>query len=129
MIKSEAEDRLKQKFRKGFSLQGHTRRERTHRKRQRYCSYISIIAIKVVCTLDFTVFSKSLQVLLLILPPEHLPAILGSFIMHLHAGFSAVTLIAAAHMQPAFLCIKCLEGLFIYLFMCFDTSGSPISYQ
>lgn len=79
-----------------------------------YCSYVSKRAIKMFCTLDFKVFSKNLRVFLLILPPGHLPAILASFIMSLPAVFSVVTLIAAAHMQPAFFCIKRLEVLFIY---------------
>lgn len=66
---------------------------------------------------------------MLILPPEHLPNILDSFAMRLPAVFSAVTLTAAAHMQPTFFSIKCLGGLFIYLFICFDKSCSSISYQ
>lgn len=80
------------------------------------------------CTLDFKVLSKSLRDLVLILPPEHLPTILDSFTMCLPAVFSAGTLTAAAHTQPTFFCIKCLGGLFIYLFICFDKSCSSISY-
>lgn len=130
-VKQKTDDYSKE-FRKGFSPQENPKREQTcgKKEKQMYYSYVSKIAIQMFRTLDFKVFSKSFWVLLLILPPGHLPAILASFVMRLPAVFSAVTLIAAAHKQPAFFCIKCLEGLFI--FVCVLTrvaAPSPTSEQ